>query len=324
MIFLSAQSDELYYKWQLEVQLVNFKSLGIKRENIHVLVSYDPLKGLNPLFSDFFEEFAEYGSFFTYIDSRYSVRYSSSIRPHIIKKHFLSYPDLSKEVFFYHDCDIIFRELPDIRVLKEGDTWYVSDTREYLGADYIKSKGDIVFSDMCKVIGISEKRVLRNDHNSGGAQYVLKNLTFQFWEKVEMDCEKLFRYLADNNKKYQQHYSKSTNQPPESYHELQRWCADMWALLWNAFLFKYKVEIHPDLDFCWPSEPLEMWSKTKIFHNSGVEKHHTGLFCKARFINESPFTRYFDSVDMSRCSFKYVEKIQECMLLKKSWKTEIY
>lgn len=65
--------------------------------------------------------------------------YPSSIRPHIIAKHFKTYPFLEKEVLFYHDSDIIFRTLPNWEELINDDIWYCSDTRSYLDSNYIKT-----------------------------------------------------------------------------------------------------------------------------------------------------------------------------------------
>jgi len=53
MIFLSAQPDDPYFIWQLEVQLHNFGSFGIQAEDIYILVGYDPVKGIHASFQDF-------------------------------------------------------------------------------------------------------------------------------------------------------------------------------------------------------------------------------------------------------------------------------
>ena len=53
MIYISAQPDEVYFLWQLELQLYNFHSVGIGNESIHILVGYSPEKGIHPFFKEF-------------------------------------------------------------------------------------------------------------------------------------------------------------------------------------------------------------------------------------------------------------------------------
>ncbi len=47
MIYLSAQPDEKYFLWQLEIQLLNFNRLGISCDHIHVIIGYDQDKGIS-------------------------------------------------------------------------------------------------------------------------------------------------------------------------------------------------------------------------------------------------------------------------------------
>ncbi len=129
MIYLSAQPDSFYFLWQLKLQLFNFNQLGISREDIHVLIGYDPKRGLSLEFADFIHV-NQQARFFTYPDLRKSKVSLSSIRPHIIHQHFATYQNLEDEIIFYHDSDILFRELPDFNMLNH-DKWYVSDTRSY-------------------------------------------------------------------------------------------------------------------------------------------------------------------------------------------------
>ncbi|GAB3416819.1 hypothetical protein [Niabella aquatica] len=169
MIYLSAQPDEAYFVWQLEIQLSNFKKFGIKKESIHVLIGYNPDIGLNYLFSDLINRYANIASFFYYPDNRKTKRYAPGIRPHIIKQHFKAKKYLSKEVVFYHDCDIVFTTgLPDFEKITQDDSWHFSDTRSYLDSKFILEHGTSVFKDMCDVVGIEPKLVIDNDESAGG------------------------------------------------------------------------------------------------------------------------------------------------------------
>jgi hypothetical protein len=46
MIYLSAQPDDYYFLWQLKLQLFNFNRLGIRPNNIHVLIGYNKERGV--------------------------------------------------------------------------------------------------------------------------------------------------------------------------------------------------------------------------------------------------------------------------------------
>ena len=76
------------------------------------------------------------------------------------------FPELRGETVFYHDSDIIFRELPDFDSMNQDMYWYLSDTVSYIGADYIKSKSADIFIDMCNLVKISPEVVESNQENS--------------------------------------------------------------------------------------------------------------------------------------------------------------
>ena len=227
MIYLSAQPDDYYFLWQLQLQIFNFHSLGIKPQNIHILIAFNPHKGINPEFNDWIEGNID-AMFFTYADDRVSPLYPPSIRPHIVAKHFEVFPYLEKESIFYHDSDIIFRCLPDFRGLIEGENWYTSDTRSYLDTNYIINSADeALLTQMCDMVGISVHAVKAQNQSAGGAQYLVKNCPFSFWEKLEKDSENLYGLMEDY---INSQYIKGEENPKV----IQSWCADMWAFWWNA------------------------------------------------------------------------------------------
>jgi hypothetical protein len=49
MVYISAQPDNYYFLWQLQLQLFNFNRLGIDADFIHVLICYDKERGLQTL-----------------------------------------------------------------------------------------------------------------------------------------------------------------------------------------------------------------------------------------------------------------------------------
>lgn len=292
MIFLSAQPDEYYFLWQLQLQIFNFKNLGIEKGKIHILIGYNLEKGLSSEFTKFISQNNE-ASFYCYPDEREHKLYSSSIRPHIITKHFERYPALSNESVFYHDSDILFESIPDFDTLNDDEIWYVSDARSYIGSNFIKRvAGTDLFYDMCKVVDIDYATVEENEENAGGAQYLLKNCHSKFWKKIEADSEKLYKLLLNHSSAYGYCENKDKT------NLIQPWCADMWALWWNALLFGFNVKINSELNFSWASSRISEFNHPKILHYTGrVKREAPNVFRKENYIHYSPFNDDLTGID---------------------------
>jgi hypothetical protein len=136
---------------------------------------------------------------------------------------------------------------------------------------------------MCEIVGMPKIiPKLMNDH-SGGAQYILKNIDAAYWEKVERDSETLYYEIGQLNAQ------KKIEDP--SYHELQIWCADMWAVLWNLWMRGYNTMVTKDMDFSWGTDTANQWEETSIYHNAGVTCTCGGKFYKANYMNSLPYNQ---------------------------------
>ncbi|QEL03486.1 hypothetical protein FKG96_22515 [Olivibacter sp. LS-1] len=317
IIYLSAQPDEFYFIWQLEIQLLNFSDMGIHPSAIHVLIGYEQKKGLSDEFSAFINENRDKARFFIYPDTRKRRSYPSSIRPNLIRQHYLRIKDLESAIIFYHDSDVIFRTLPDFEQLRRGDTWYVSDTHTYLSVEYIKKYGgDRLLSEMCQVMDIPVSTILKNNKNTGGAQYLLKNVKADFWYTIEEDTENLYYHLSDfNNEKAEEEYLLTGLRRSE-FHGLQAWYADMWAILWRAWSLDITVKTHDELKFCWADDPNVLYESTKILHYSGSAQRGNGKnFSKTDYANFSPWhdsKLNFSSKEIaSHAVIKYVHRVRD-------------
>jgi hypothetical protein len=303
--YVSVQPRLVYYAWQVEVMINNFLKNGVNPNYIDILVAYYPDDLTStPQNISIWNNLAErYNTvrFFFYEDTRARpVRYISSIRPNVLKQHFEARPEIQDDVIFYHDCDIALTKPVDFSELLEDKTWYGSDVQSYIGYDYVLSKGEDVLMLMCSIVGIKPEVVKANQLNTIGAQYIIKGADYAFWDKVEKDCERMFAEVNSLNG------MKKLADP--RHHELQIWCADMWSVLWNAWLFGHQTKTSDKLDFCWPGDGLDRWEKCYIFHNAGV----TGpgdLFYKGSYMDRFP---YEDDlfVREGTCSKKYYEQIK--------------
>ncbi|WP_140937584.1 hypothetical protein [Sphingobacterium lumbrici] len=313
MIYISAQPDTTYFIWQLEIQLRNLRDLGISRDNIQVLAAYSKVLGLNPNFEQFMKDNAHLATFFVYEDQRDKPEYTSSVRPNILRQHFTAYPELKDRTLMYHDSDILFSRIPHIDNVEENDTCYVSDTRNYLDINYIRSTSDENMLDrMLSIVGMEKDRLIRENKQTGGAQYILKGITADFWAKIERDAEELFIAMRDYNRQLWEKEYPDKKEFRSKKRGIQAWCADMWAVLWNLWLENKQVEIHPEMAFSWPYNPIEDWERLAIQHYSGNIKEKDKFFKKTEYLNYTPW--YDDTlleIPDTNCSYKIVELIRD-------------
>lgn len=322
MVFLTAQPHDLYFIWQIEVQIVNFRKHGIS-DKMQVLVWYPDNEMLkrqkkhpvNIKTEEWIKLSTKYPEvkFFFYKDEGVDLNlYIPQLRPHILSRHFDLYPELKNEVIFYHDSDIIFNYLPDFEELSKGDVNWQSNTTGYLDYSYLRRKeeeGKIPNEEAIKTLaeigGVDVETIKQYDGKTGGAQYILKGIDGNFWRDVETQCIDIrnkFKHglLNSINTKY----FKTENQG------FQSWCADMWAVnmaLWSRGKI---TDVTPELDFSWATDSAETYHKKPIFHNAGVTKGYPGLFYKGDWINKSPLGKNH-AVKKDSASWFYVEAIKE-------------
>jgi hypothetical protein len=298
MKFICAQPAIDYYTWQVEVMINNFVKNGINPGDIHILCSYDQnvpenWKTLQKTYSDV--------GFYFYTDTREEYSYIPSVYFNLLKQHLKAHPQLEETTLFLHDSDIIFTKPVDFKSMEHDKIWYMSDTVGYIGTQYILTKGDDVYLGMCNVIGMDPLIPKLLNSNSGGAQYIVKNSSYEYWDKVEKDSIKLYKYFND----IEPHWKGQG-------HSIQKWTAGMWSLLWNAWLFGNETKVDKRLDFCWATDNIQRWDEAPIFHNAGVTPERKELFFKGEFINTDPYT----NIDLNKyskeyCSYNYVKEIIE-------------
>lgn len=319
LVFVSAQPDVPYFHWQTKIYVHNFLEKGIDPNQIHVL--FVIVDGDEPSKKSL--ELKHYGvNVHHYVDNRENKEYIPTLRPLILSKWLKENPQFGK-CYFYHDSDIIFRVLPDFNSLIDGDVSYLSDTTSYIGYDYIKECSDrydnkhnipkdLLLTSMCDVIGIDVETVKKNQSNSGGAQYLIKNTDYTFWDKVYKDSENLYQMLIKFHKTY----------PIQN--GLQIWTSDMWAVLWNLWYLGKETRVTDKLSFSWATDTMDQYNEKVILHMAGVTanlKHNK--FYKGDFITLNPIEllklndTIFDYIDNNSSTKKYIE-VMESMIKNES------
>jgi hypothetical protein len=313
MIFISAQPDTAYFHWQVSLYLYQFSKHGII-DRCYCLFGYKS----SP--SQYIQNLAkQYPTVKYYKDERMPNDYSPTIRPHLLAKFFRQYPHLGKNVF-YHDSDILLTKLPRFDLMLGNDIGYLSDTISYIGYEYLKicasrykaihsSLRDLdIFYGMCEVMAIDPELVKANEKNSGGAQYLLKNIDHVYWEECEKRCVDLYTYLSNYEKRY----------PVQ--HHIQKWTTDMWVVLWVYWKRGSQTRIHRELDFSWATGTVDDYNRHNIFHLAGITNANCiDKFHKGRYTNRTVFDAYqknpriFDHINKNNATYEYVGLIKEYM-----------
>jgi hypothetical protein len=317
LIFVSAQPDTIYFHWQVELYLYQFSKHGPEiADRCYALLGYRDKP------SPYSQELAKkFPHVICYKDTRNLTvpnYYIPSIRPHLLKQFFKEYPALGSNVF-YHDSDIFLVQMPKFELLLNDPISYVSDTISYIGYNYIQSSqrfyknkypelSDTSLIDtMCECVGISAEIVKQNQANSGGAQYLLKNIDAEFWNETETACQTIYSKTSEFNRKYK-----------ISSGDLQIWTADMWAVLWLLWKRNKATRVHKELDFSWATFNVKEYHSYNIFHLAGITSDNCkGKFYKGAYTNKNIFKEYlnnktmFDSIDPTSATFEYVKVIKE-------------
>ena len=322
MKYISVQPDITYFHWQVEVYIENFISIGINPKDINVIFMIGSSPSLKAV--ELRNKYTNV-NFYFYEDDRVDKSYIPSIKPWGMFRHFGENKYLENERIFYHDSDIIFRDKID-ETLFIDDKCYMSDTISYIGYNYCVSKGVEQLEKMVNIVGINVDIIKSSQESSGGAQYVMNSIQTKYWEKVYNDSNSLYKLMEniELNDKQNGTFSpgKAINYP------IQKWCAEMWATLWNLWYFGYKTEVHKELNFSFATSPISEWHDRKIMHNAGVINSNNGLFYKGDYINKLPYNENL-SIKEDTVSSKYWEWIvktgeKSCLMQNIKINKEIY
>ena len=274
-ILITCQPTDSYFIWQNHLYIESCLDQGFKEEQIHILL-YNP-KGR--AYNDKWDELKKHYpklNIFVYEDDgvqQYLGIYIPILRPHILKQHFEAFPELQDRTIIYTDSDILWLKSLNINHLLEDDINYVSDANSYLNYSYFESKYKDVLPDklkqarerdflneVCTIVGIDKQVVIDNNTNTGGVQYILKNVDAAFWKKVEENVLKIRVHLQQVNKEF----FKDENTG------IQSWCADLWAVQFNLWFFNKESKVVKELDFAWSTDPISKIDTYPILHNAGI------------------------------------------------------
>jgi len=292
---ISAVSDEIRFHWETRVYLNSLKKNGYRDVDILIFTFED-----KPLSNEWAKMKQEYpfADFYHYPDTDHLTRltklfnYIPLLRPYILKKHWEKFPELQEKAIFYTDSDIVFTKPLDFSPYLNDDICYLSYTGNrhpggnYINSEYFDSKSSLnpdggpryvhplkfeqfkkrdILNEAAKTCGITRKVCEDNKDNTGGAQYLLKNISPEFWDKVLDACMNIKLHLSNVNQQFMQ---GKTPQDREN-NGFQSFCADMWAVLWTLWAEGKQTLTPKELDFAWSTDEIAFHDEY-ILHNAGV------------------------------------------------------
>ena len=250
--------------------------------------------------------------------------YIPVLRPYTLWRHWKENPSLSDKAIFYCDSDVLFTQHFDIQKFVDDDVCYLSDTHSYISADYFDSKiKDVlpnkleeyktrdVLAEIGSVVGITREEAVERNKDSGGAQYLLKNIDANFWNKVMNDCILIRSYLQKVNREFFENENKG----------FQSWCADMWAVLWNLWVREKEVKVIEEMGFSWAPDPITKLETHPILHNAGItgpEMDGYACFYKGKYHQVGDPTKDHhlnivlnDEKSKVRCTWYYANELKK-------------
>ena len=176
---------------------------------------------------------------------------------------------------------------------------YGSDTASYSDVNYIKSKGEPLFYELCELGKVDAKMIENAKGFEVGAQYLIHGILPEIWYEIYENSSHMYRHMVETQNKYK----------PEG-HEfgIQAWCSELYLSQWVFMKYGYNPEISDKLSFSWYNWPISDWERHPIWHNAGGATENGRDFCKVTH-QSSPFRKEI-IVSPESISYKYLELIR--------------
>jgi len=341
--FIQVSPYDSFYNFQVEIQLTNLRKHGYSKD--YTALVYIPFEGSHnsvpQIWRDLQKKFPE-AKFYFYkdVDNECTqefmrIGYAPLLRPWTLQKHFALFPELQSDAIFYLDADVILHRPIDFEKFLNDDICYLSYTGgrfkrgNYIGVEYLQGKEDEcipelkeelqnldVISKMAQMGNTTKEVVLENAENTGGAQYLLKNIDSSFWGRVYNTCVEMKPFLAQTN----QQYFPGDNSGDKENRGYQSFCTDMWAVLYNLWGTNRTTRTPPELDFAWATDPISKLDTVSIMHNAGVTSNIMNLngedeifFHKAEWVYKNPHLHrdIINNTTSKYCTRVYADAILE-------------
>lgn len=289
--------DKNYYLWQQLVQYQSFTELGYEEDVIYPVAYWGEM---SPILKSLIDSPRIKSKIIPYKDERQLVNYPASLKPWLLYKYFKDYPEEVENVFALLDADVIFPKPFDFEPFKDiKHKFYGSDTESYTGVNYIKSKGNALFYEMCEIAEMNPKLLEDKKGWEIGAQFIFQGADYAFWYEVYEKSSHTYKHMVETQNKYK----------PEGHeYGIQAWCAELYETQWAAMKYGFEPQVSDLMTFSWYNWPISDWEVHPIWHNAGGACENGRDFCKVTH-QDSPFRKEI-VVSPESISYKYLELIR--------------
>lgn len=283
-----ATADHHYYLWQALVQAHSMDLLGFQTDLLVYHQPQGPSKRLMALRDSM------PATVRVWRDPRpsYDKVYNPAMKAWLLARFLEAVPDA--QPFYYLDPDAIFTHRPE----DHPGAWHGSDTDWYTGPGYLKSKGEGLWVDLCRIVGVNPEQAAT--FRGIGAQYVIDGTTSEFWDDVARLSVEAYRHMVKTAKKYH---------PPTEQYPVQAWCAEMYVTQLVAIREGHAPVADPAMSFLWANGPSTEWDDHMFFHDAGVGQENGRDFCKITH-QRSPWGKQLE-VHPDSASSRYADLIRD-------------
>lgn len=285
LVIISCVENKERFVWETETQLFNLFKYGLT-DKFRLLIFLPAYQ------REFLKEWKELetrypeAKFFYYTDVQNKVTdlmvnydYVPIHRLCSLEKHFKDHPELQKSAVFYLDSDVIFTSEPPIASYVDDDINYLSDTKTYLNEVYLSGKiKDVipekkeqyeklgVIDKAAKFAGLTIEDLRSKNNNTGGAQYLLKDISPKFFSECIDLCLQIRIFFQTINQEF---FPGNTRIEREN-SGIQSYCADMWAIQWNLWRHGLPSSTDKWMNFAWATDKIEALTDKWMLHNAGI------------------------------------------------------
>ena len=303
MDYLIVSESSLRYYWELQTLFYNLtQSRQVPKEEI-ILLTYGDETYSTKLKEEFGIEVHHYE------DDRPASLYLSSIRPWLIAKFLEEYPE--RNHFVYLDSDVIMLKSMDWNSFWNDEKVCYGSYVSYVTDDFIlqRTNGQYYLDALNQLLPLTELEREKVHAQPCGAQWVLNNMTSDFFYQVYQACEDLFQYWMKLL------MTMKWEVDEKNVNESDIWTTDMFVLHRLLILAGYQVEVSEAMSFAFPQKEIEEGDDYLFLHNAGVNPQtkpdHKYLFWKGApdWRVKLPYETNLSYVEASRYSRIYVKEM---------------
>jgi hypothetical protein len=300
MTYLSVIDDSLYLLWQQEVQIQNFRKLGLL-EQLTVVVLHT---GEQP--SSYAQDVSKLCRTYFFKNEQADQHYPASNKPYGVARLLENQPEYSTRGFVLMDSDMILTAPLELNRIREQGGMYFALNGDPMNTGFISQKLPEL-DQALGVIGVSRENLLHYDHIVGSIPLWVQGISSEFVHKIARDAVAL-------HLEFERQAALGAT--------MEVWTAEMYAWNWNLYAVGAAVNNAPELDSMWAWEPLSSVRDRKIIHAAGVSKPESGHFCKLLYHDASPL-EYRDFAYVTRqdcCSWLYYQAVLETQTVRQERK----